>query len=80
MIPTIEAIRAATKAAVGICGPLLVFGMVSADGEDLGVEAVIAKRNTSVVEVRSAMHENYVRKNGREPPAGWSFYFKEVRL
>jgi hypothetical protein len=79
VIPTIEAVRAAAKAAVGICGPLLIFGMVSADGEDLEVEAVIAKRNTSVVEVRSAMHENYVREKGSEPPAGWNFFFKEVR-
>jgi hypothetical protein len=79
MIPTIEAVRKAIAAARGVFGPQLVFGMVSVDGEDLEFEVVIAKRITSVLEVRSEFLRKWCEDRADNPPPGWAFYFKELR-
>lgn len=78
LIPVIEEMKKARRAAAGVHQPILTFRMVGSGGGDLGVVVRTRRTNACALEVRHALATVYRKTKNAEPPAGWLFQFESV--
>lgn len=78
LIPVIEEMRKARRAAAGVYRPVLTFRMIGQGGDDLGVVVRTKRPDACALEVRHALAAVYRKAKNAEPPAGWLFRFEAV--
>ncbi len=78
MIPVIEEMKKARRAAAGVIRPVLAFRMIGAAGDDLGVVVRTRRPEACALEVRHALAAVYRKTKNAEPPSGWLFRFESV--